>query len=74
VPRFHELNATNAPAALHNFVAVVKGNAGEAQHLDVQFFASSTRRFEILAAVVAQAEISPFRAVDCLTTSAWRSS
>jgi hypothetical protein len=35
----------------------IRGDTGEAQHLDVQHFSSCTRRFEILAAVVPQTEV-----------------
>src|SRR6266446_8673318 len=35
----------------------IRGDTGEAQHLDVQHFSSCTRRFEILATVVPQTEL-----------------
>src|SRR5260370_36632952 len=35
----------------------IRGNTGEAEHLDVQHFSSRTRRFEILATVVPQTEV-----------------
>ena len=46
----------------------------EAKNIDVQHLAGAPRRFEILAAVISKPKVQALRAVDCLTTSAWRSS
>ena len=35
----------------------IQGDAGKAQHMDMQHFAGSTRRFEIFAAVLPQTEV-----------------
>ena len=52
----------------------VLGDGRQAKNIDVQHLAGALRRFEILAAVISQPRSRLFRAVDCLTTSAWRSS
>ena len=50
-------------------------DAGKTEHVDMQHLAGLLRRFEIRARVIPQAKVSrPLRAVDCLTTSACRSS
>ena len=49
-------------------------DSGEAQYVDLQHLPGATRLLEILAAIIPQTEVYLFRAVDCLTTSAWRSS
>jgi hypothetical protein len=52
----------------------VLGDGGQAQNIDLQHLAGAPRRFEILAGVISQPEVQALPGLDCLTTSAWRSS
>ena len=52
----------------------IMSNAGKAQHMDVKRLAGGMHRFEILAAVVPQAQVQTLCATDRFTASACRSS
>ena len=52
----------------------IRGNAGETEDLNVQHFAGRLHGLEVLAAVVAQAEVELVSSTDFLTASLCRSS